>query len=246
MGLGCKIFGHKWNGCKCAKCGETRDEGHDWDFICEGQCKRCGKKSAVSHDWDLCKGKCKRCGKMQVAQHEWIDYQCSRCGKVEIETPVNQDTLAAIAKSDMHIDVRKAAVKRLTDQRVLADIAKDSTSYVRIAAIRKLTDQGVLADIAKSDNRQDPHYCHVRVAAVKRLTNQEILIDFAKNDYQPLVRSEAVKRIADQEVLSKIANNSKEGLYVRLEAAKKLGDKALEQNISSAISYENFCLSDGI
>ena len=35
------LFGHKWNGCKCTKCGKTRDELHDWK---KDTCKNCGKK----------------------------------------------------------------------------------------------------------------------------------------------------------------------------------------------------------
>ena len=36
------LFGHKWDGCKCSKCGKTRNEGHVWnDCIC----KKCGKQT---------------------------------------------------------------------------------------------------------------------------------------------------------------------------------------------------------
>ena len=38
------IFGHKWNGCKCNKCGKTRDEQHLWH---NGKCTVC---SAVQKD----------------------------------------------------------------------------------------------------------------------------------------------------------------------------------------------------
>ena len=58
------LFGHKWNGCKCEKCGATRDEGHDWD---------------------LCKGICKRCGKTQAEQHDYKGIRCTRCGAVSHE-----------------------------------------------------------------------------------------------------------------------------------------------------------------
>ncbi len=77
------LFGHKWDGCKCSKCGKTRDEQHDWD-LCKGVCKRCGAKQAEQHDWDGCK--CKRCGKTRDEQHEWESIngkcveKCSRCG----------------------------------------------------------------------------------------------------------------------------------------------------------------------
>ncbi|MDR2148374.1 MAG: hypothetical protein LBE91_18180 [Tannerella sp.] len=34
------LFGHKWNGCKCEKCGKTRDGQHKLD---NGKCTECGK-----------------------------------------------------------------------------------------------------------------------------------------------------------------------------------------------------------
>ena len=39
------LFGHKWNGCTCAKCSATRDENHKWEPM-EGfweKCPLCGK-----------------------------------------------------------------------------------------------------------------------------------------------------------------------------------------------------------
>jgi hypothetical protein len=34
------LLGHQWNGCKCDRCGKTRDEQHDWDGA---HCKICSK-----------------------------------------------------------------------------------------------------------------------------------------------------------------------------------------------------------
>ena len=83
------LFGHKWDGCKCTKCGKTRDEGHDWD-LCKGVCKRCGATQPAKHDWDLCKGVCKRCGAEQPEQHDWDGLKCKRCGKTrKFASPVN-------------------------------------------------------------------------------------------------------------------------------------------------------------
>ena len=39
MNLKC-LFGHQWNGCKCDKCGSTRNEQHHWDG---NKCVVCGK-----------------------------------------------------------------------------------------------------------------------------------------------------------------------------------------------------------
>ncbi len=73
---------HDWNGCKCSRCGWIRDEQHDWD-LCKGVCKRCGKKQEQQHDWDGCK--CTRCGKVREEQHDWDGCKCKRCGKVREE-----------------------------------------------------------------------------------------------------------------------------------------------------------------
>jgi hypothetical protein len=92
------LFGHKWNGCKCTKCGKTRDEGHDWDGCkckicgktrdagrsrksCQDRCLRCGKTQAGQHTWDGCK--CKKCGKTRDEGHDWDGNKCKICGKTK-------------------------------------------------------------------------------------------------------------------------------------------------------------------
>lgn len=60
MNIGCSLGSHKWEGCKCFKCGQTRDEGHDWDKDCE-KCDRCGLVRKNTHRWDM--GKCSVCAK---------------------------------------------------------------------------------------------------------------------------------------------------------------------------------------
>ena len=74
------IFGHKWNGCKCSKCGKTRN--HEWDGC---KCKRCG---CEQHEWDGCK--CKRCDSVKDGEgwhHKYrvvqgtCDIVCTVCGK---------------------------------------------------------------------------------------------------------------------------------------------------------------------
>jgi hypothetical protein len=43
MTLICLLTKHKWNGCKCFRCGKSRDEGHKWS---ECECQICGKTRA--------------------------------------------------------------------------------------------------------------------------------------------------------------------------------------------------------
>ena len=69
---------HDWDGCKCSKCGKTRDEQHDWSDDCE---------------------KCSKCGKIRSEQHAWIKNKCSKCGKTQ-----NTCTIIYFFNSDIIID----------------------------------------------------------------------------------------------------------------------------------------------
>lgn len=72
MNLLCQASFHKWDGCKCVKCGKVRNEEHnwgDWSYISNNQCTQkrsciiCDKEeSGINHDWGEWKyveeGKC--------------------------------------------------------------------------------------------------------------------------------------------------------------------------------------------
>ena len=70
----CKILGHRWDGCCCARCAARRDEGHDWDGC---QCKRCARTRNQDHDWDGCK--CRKCDMTRNEGHDWDGCICKRC-----------------------------------------------------------------------------------------------------------------------------------------------------------------------
>ena len=65
-----------------------------------------------------------------------------------------QEEWERIAKTSPYVRPRKRAVARITDQSVLAEIAKTPKQErsVRLAAVKKLTDQKALADIARTAN----------------------------------------------------------------------------------------------
>ena len=44
----CRIKGHEWDGCKCRRCGETRDAEHGWDGC---KCRHCGEIRDEGHQW---------------------------------------------------------------------------------------------------------------------------------------------------------------------------------------------------
>ncbi len=77
MSIKCLFGFHSWDGCKCSKCGQTRDKKHQWEGL---KCSRCGQ------GWDeelKRRGlKCPRCGQTRDEEHPWINCKCTRCGKV--------------------------------------------------------------------------------------------------------------------------------------------------------------------
>ena len=83
MELKC-LFGHRWNDCKCTRCGKVRDEQHDWD-LCKGKCKRCGKSCEVKHNWNYCT--CTVCGKRRntnccnIVLEGTCVKKCTVCGR---------------------------------------------------------------------------------------------------------------------------------------------------------------------
>ena len=95
MGIAC-VFGHKWNGCTCTRCGKTRSDGHTFQQEkgkCAEKCTICGLTRPTSHQWNGCK--CDRCGEVRDTGHNWqmdnetFQEKCSICGKTRKWQPTN-------------------------------------------------------------------------------------------------------------------------------------------------------------
>ena len=75
---------HKWNYCKCEKCGKVREKPHKIETInCITICQVCGKILSENHDFpdsDDCYLKCKNCDVI-LPDHEWDEFKCEKCGK---------------------------------------------------------------------------------------------------------------------------------------------------------------------
>ena len=76
---------HVWNGCKCTVCGKVRDESHRWNGC---KCTVCGAIRDEGHRWDGCK--CPVCGKKREEGHVWDGCICKKCGTIRsFETDPN-------------------------------------------------------------------------------------------------------------------------------------------------------------
>ncbi len=157
-----------------------------------------------------------------------------RKAAIENDNLIDQSLLENIAKNDEIEFLRKTAIKKITNQEILADIANYG-KYIGTcrSAVYKITDQALLINIAKNNTHSD-----LRInAAVKLIDHklaQEVYADIAKNKNSGIERKEAIERLTDQSVLTDIAKNDKYSYY-RIEAARKLYNQNLSQVIYTDI-----------
>jgi len=110
-----------------------------------------------------------------------------------------------------------AAVQKLEDQRLLAEIAqKDAYGKVRLAAIGKLQDQRTLYDIAKNDPSPG-----VSRGAFDAITDQSLLAEIAQQDESAQRRAAAWAAIRDPDVLAELAQNASDPALKEAAAEKR-------------------------
>jgi hypothetical protein len=120
----------------------------------------------------------------------------------------DQRACALLARSTTaSMNVRLAAVRKLTDQALLTDLAKTSpVRDIRVAAIRGLIDQDALAGLARHAKGAVE-----RGVAAERLTNQEVLAELARTDPSRWVRRRAANCLTDERQIARlIAEDHKE------------------------------------
>ena len=144
-----------------------------------------------------------------------------------VEKESNQLKLEKIARefNNKHMDlssesaVRCAALRKLTDQLVIADIAKHAGTLVGDPAIEILTDQAALAGVAKHASSKD-----IRKSAVKKLTDQAAIKDLVLSIGEKELRILALNKLTDQSALEDIVKNDT-STDIRLAAVGALTDQ---------------------
>lgn len=162
----------------------------------------------------------------------------------------DQIKLAEIAKNAPLINIRIAAIERLTDQKTIIDVVNywdddwiklhfsDIRKFEiltfyrekRVELLEKLINNNSLVDIAK--NSKD---WYIRRGAVKKLTDQKLLIDFAKNDRNYEIRYAAAEKLTDQTIAQNVfvdyIKNTESPYYQRM-AIKKVTDQTLLADVA--------------
>lgn len=119
---------------------------------------------------------------------------CSvRCAAVDKLTDLDHSFLESLAANDKCSSVRESAVRKLTDQVILAGLAQNDHDWtVRAAATRKLSDQTILECVVGDDTDT-----YVRIEAIKKILNKVLLLQVLNNDRDPQVRQAAEYRLSE-------------------------------------------------
>jgi hypothetical protein len=105
--------------------------------------------------------------------------------------------LVNIAKTHGSPPVRQEAVKYLTDQVVLMEIAQNERDdFIRFAAFEKVTDDSILFQVARTDR-------YYSEGAIKKIKSQSYLAIIARSGLDH--RDIAVQRLTDSQLLAQIA-----------------------------------------
>ena len=106
-------------------------------------------------------------------------------------------------------------------------VQESPCTWIRRAAVRKLNNQSVLANIAKNDGDKD-----VRIEAAYRIKDQSVLVELAKNDKEIRARiSSKLAGQYAQLILLDIINDEDASEHAIFSAIKNLTDQSALSNI---------------
>lgn len=155
-----------------------------------------------------------------------LDLLAITARRAQVDTLVDAQALATVARGDRSFIVRARAAARLDDQATLAEIATgDASAEVRRAATARLLDQALRSEIACRDPDAE-----VRRIALSTIVNPELLARVAR-EAPPNDGLAAVRRLSDQPQLRQVWNGSAD-LHVRRAALAKLQDQALLSEVA--------------
>jgi len=150
-------------------------------------------------------------------KHKHSDPSVRVEGVHEIDHESEGDLIVSLAKDDPDARVRRAAVSRLHDPAVLADIARnESDGAVRDHAVAQLVEQA---------SKHDTGVALSAVAALVSLGRERELANLAKAAGPEATRRAALAGVRDEKALGSIARNAAEP-SARLLAVERLTDQS--------------------
>lgn len=161
---------------------------------------------------------------------------------------VEQDTFYRLAMSGDR-DYNQLAVTKLTDQKLLAQVALNhKKEFIRKCAVGLLEDPETISQIALNDES-----VFVREAAIQKIDDQALLEQIAMNDRDDSVCCEAAERLTDPDALYRVAfkkNNDnhqfiislRDDCYTASKAVEKIDNQAILADIALNAPSQNACL----
>lgn len=167
-----RLMDHSWKDCKCTVCNKQRDEGHQWvgkEGSCYQTCAVCGKRQTIPHRYQPipgeCREKCVVCGNEHRMEHNFENEICTRCNMTK-----NEAYLQLALEESRQTEVLNY-VEKITDPEMIKKfVVSKGDHYVRLYSINYLSDDQVLASIAK-DITQD---YQIRIKARSKIKNESI------------------------------------------------------------------------
>lgn len=150
----------------------------------------------------------------------------SKAALAKVKEPSLVDDIA-ISTSDS--GVRYNAIKRITNQVTLAEIAKQYYYGEGMAALSKVTDQTLLADIAMNARDRD-----VYQKAIETISNETTLVKIVKHregKFNSKNWHKILTNINDQSLLTNLVEDGEIDAFARVTAAEKLIDRNLAEAV---------------
>jgi hypothetical protein len=150
-------------------------------------------------DWRVRQAALKDCSAQEIAQTALKD-ESLEVALTAVGMLSDDAVLADIARKAAHADVRFAAVHAVREQLVLADIAMTAPDKkIRETAVARVFAVPVLASIA---TRRDQEHLSVATSALAKIHDQEVLRQIAGSTAHPHVRASAVACLRDHALLA--------------------------------------------
>ena len=248
MGIACKLRGHKWNklpdgsdGCTCVRCGERRDEGHDYHIVgrereqyrgtiireCVSVCSVCGRWKPAEHEWHGCT--CARCGEHRDEGHDWQGCKCANCGKTRDEGHEWGKARPSVPNAHEGHYRPCTVCGKCTEDEPHAFRKMSGCRYQCSECGYEVTwhdfRDGVCADCGLDESE---HYCGLILSGKIRYDAWE----YSPHDG---TRIQAIDHVRSVSALRRISLTNKEGIYssCKVACARKLGDIAKAGDVDS-------------
>lgn len=135
--------------------------------------------------------------------------------------------LEEVALHDTNEDVRRSAVRKVTNREILADIAEYDPSEL----IRKMAQFGMLEQDSLYQVIQTELNLTLRKEALHRITDDPILAEISLNEKDAAISWPAVRKIRDQFYLMEVLNKSSDQ-NVLIEVIEKITDQSVLVDIA--------------